>query len=103
VAVRKFQGTGSILNVKKIRKHLDENDAASVLVFHSVEENPQMSLRNRVLQTGIDFFITYYLIGFANNKWTEFHKSKPIFLIFHGAMILHCEEVFLMTFCRSQY
>jgi tRNA-dihydrouridine synthase len=60
VAVRKFLGTGSILNVKKIRKHLDENDAASVLVFHSVEENPQMSLRNRVLQTGIDFF--YHLL-----------------------------------------
>jgi hypothetical protein len=33
VAVRKlvikFVGTGFILNVKKIRKHLDENDAAS--------------------------------------------------------------------------
>jgi hypothetical protein len=49
--------TGSILNVKKIRKHLDENDEASVLVFHS--ENPQMSLRNRSLQTGIEFIITY--------------------------------------------
>jgi hypothetical protein len=74
---------GNILNVKKIRKHLDENDAAFILVFHSVEENPQMSLRNRAaLQTGIEFIIIYYLIGFANNKQTRFHKSKPIFLKF---------------------
>jgi hypothetical protein len=57
VAVRKFQGTGSILNVKKIRKHLDENDAASVLVFHSFEENRQVSRRNRALQSGIEFII----------------------------------------------
>jgi hypothetical protein len=35
--VKKCVETGSILNVNKIRKHLDENDAASVLVFHSVE------------------------------------------------------------------
>jgi predicted enzyme involved in methoxymalonyl-ACP biosynthesis len=41
--VKKFAKTGSILNVKKIRKYLDENGA--------VEENPQMLLRNRALQT----------------------------------------------------
>jgi hypothetical protein len=32
--VKKFVETGSSLNVKKIRKYLDENDEASVLVFH---------------------------------------------------------------------
>jgi transposase len=32
--VKKFGETGSSLNVKKIRKYLDENDGASVLVFH---------------------------------------------------------------------
>jgi tRNA-dihydrouridine synthase len=52
--------TGSIRNIKKIRKHIDENDAASVLVFHSLEENPQMLRRNRALQSGIEFIIIYY-------------------------------------------
>jgi hypothetical protein len=32
--VKKFVEIGSSLNVKKIRKYLDENDEASVLVFH---------------------------------------------------------------------
>jgi hypothetical protein len=45
-------------------------EAASVLVLHSVEENPQMSLKNRALQTRIEFIIIYCLIGFANNKQT---------------------------------
>jgi hypothetical protein len=60
--VKKLVETGSIRNVKKIRKHLDENDAASVLVFHSLEENPQMSPRNRALQNGIAFIIIYLLL-----------------------------------------
>jgi hypothetical protein len=34
---------------KKTRKDLDENGAVSILVFHSIEENPQMSLKNRAL------------------------------------------------------
>jgi hypothetical protein len=42
--VRIFEETGSIVNVKKIRKHLDENDAVSGSAFHSVGENPQMLL-----------------------------------------------------------
>jgi hypothetical protein len=32
--VKKFMEIGSSLNVKKIRKYLDENDGASILVFH---------------------------------------------------------------------
>jgi hypothetical protein len=32
--MKKFVEIGSSLNVKKIRKYLDENDGASVLVFH---------------------------------------------------------------------
>jgi transposase len=57
--VKIFEETGSILTVKKIRKHLDENDAASGSVLHSVEENLQMLLRNRALQTEIEIIIIY--------------------------------------------
>jgi tRNA-dihydrouridine synthase len=73
--VKKLVETGSIRNVKNIRKHLDENDTASVLVFHSLEENPEMLRRNRALQSGIKFII-------ANNKQTRFHKNKLISLKF---------------------
>jgi hypothetical protein len=67
------------LYVKKLRKHLDENDAASVLVFQSLEENPQMSRRNEALQSGIQFIISYYLIGFASNKQSRFIKVSRYF------------------------
>jgi hypothetical protein len=63
------------LYVKKIRKHLDENDAASVLVFQSLEENPQMSRRNKALQSGIQFIIIYY----ASNKQARFIKVSRYF------------------------
>ena len=51
--VRKFLETGSVLDIKRSRKGLNEDDAASVLALHSVTETPKLSLRRRALQIGI--------------------------------------------------
>lgn len=45
--LKKFNETGSVMNVKKPKKKYDQNDAATVLAIGSVLDNPKLSLRNR--------------------------------------------------------
>ncbi|KAJ8954791.1 hypothetical protein NQ318_014902 [Aromia moschata] len=49
--VTKFLETGSVLDIKKSKKLLNEDDAASVLALHSVREAPRLSLRRRAIET----------------------------------------------------
>ncbi|KAJ8947681.1 hypothetical protein NQ318_009566 [Aromia moschata] len=51
--VAKFLETGSVLDIKKSKKWLNEDDAASVLALHSVREAPRLSLRRRAIETEI--------------------------------------------------
>ncbi|KAJ8934022.1 hypothetical protein NQ318_007115 [Aromia moschata] len=51
--VTKFLETGSVLDIKKSKKLLNEDDAASVLAIHSVREAPILSLRRRAIETEI--------------------------------------------------
>lgn len=51
--VIKFLRTGSVLDIKRPQKSLNEDDAASVLAIHSVSEFPRLSLRRRAIVTGI--------------------------------------------------
>lgn len=45
--VRKFTETGSVLNKMKKKRTRDEDDAATILVLNSVDENPKASVRDR--------------------------------------------------------
>ncbi|KAJ8935767.1 hypothetical protein NQ318_000240 [Aromia moschata] len=51
--VTKFLETGTVLYIKKSKKLLNEDDAASVLALHSVREAPRLSLRRRSIETEI--------------------------------------------------
>lgn len=52
--VTKFLQTGSVLDIKKSKRLLNEDDdAASVIALHSVREAPRLSLRRRAVQTEI--------------------------------------------------
>ncbi|KAJ8950812.1 hypothetical protein NQ318_012674 [Aromia moschata] len=51
--VTKFLETGSVLDIKKSKKLLNEDDAASILALHSVREAPRLSLRRRAIETEI--------------------------------------------------
>ncbi|KAJ8956009.1 hypothetical protein NQ318_006285 [Aromia moschata] len=52
--VTKFLETGSVLDIKKSNKRLNEDDAgASVLALHSVREAPRLLLRRRAIETEI--------------------------------------------------
>lgn len=48
--VKKFRETGSVLNLKKVKKSYNEDDAATLLVLQSVREDPILSLRKRATQ-----------------------------------------------------
>lgn len=51
--IKKFLTTGSVKNLKKQKKSYDEDDAATLLVLESVQDQPKPSLRRRLLQLGI--------------------------------------------------
>lgn len=45
--IKKFRETGSVLDLKKVKKKYNEDDAATLLVLQSVRESPILSLRKR--------------------------------------------------------
>ena len=74
--VRKFDKTGDVKDVKKTKNKFDENDAATLLVLDSVDNNPRLPLRERAEQIGgiSKSHIHNILVG---NKFCAF---KPTFL-----------------------
>lgn len=72
--VEKFLHTGSVTNLKKQKVTHNEEDAASLLVFDSVENQPRLSLRKRSLQIGVSKSHIQRIL-----KEAKIHPYKPIF------------------------
>lgn len=51
--IKKFEVTGSVLDKKKRKKPLDEDDAATLLALDSINEDHRLSLRKRATYCGI--------------------------------------------------
>lgn len=73
--IKKFKHTGSVENLKRKKKLFDEDDAATVVVLQSVEENPLVSLRKRAQHLLIVQKSQIQIIL----KQNKFHPFKPHF------------------------
>ncbi|KAJ8944323.1 hypothetical protein NQ318_016130 [Aromia moschata] len=87
--VTKFLETGSVLDIKKIKKW-NEDDAASVLALHSVREVPRLSLRRRAIETEISK--SHLQRIFKQNRILPF---KPKF----RHTLEECDEAKRLDFC----
>lgn len=72
--VKKFLETGSVTNLKKKKIIHNEEDAATLLVLDSVEDNPKLSLRRRSLQIGVSKSHIQRIL-----KECKMHAYKPVF------------------------
>lgn len=72
--VKKFLETGSVLNLKKKKIVRDEDDASTVLILDSVQDNPKLSLRRRALQLNMSKSHIQRVL-----KERKLYPYKPIF------------------------
>lgn len=72
--IKKFLITGSVLDVKKIKVDRNEDDASTLIVTDSIQNNPKLSLRRRSLQLGISKTHIQRIL-----KQCKIHPYKPIF------------------------
>jgi hypothetical protein len=77
--VKKFVEIGSSLNVKKIRKYLDENDEASVLVFIKLKKIPKCHLKIEVYKVELSLLLFIFLLGFQTMIRHGFIKVSQYF------------------------
>lgn len=73
--VKKFQRTGSVVDIKKEKKQYNEDDACTVLILQSVNENPLLSLRNRAKDLEVVKKSTIQKVL----KENKIYPYKPIF------------------------
>ncbi|KAJ8942984.1 hypothetical protein NQ318_001708 [Aromia moschata] len=76
--VTKFLETGSVLDIKKSKKLLNEDYAASVLELHSVREAPKLSLRKRAIETEIKNLNRNTYLGMLQNFLTDKLDELPL-------------------------
>lgn len=73
--IYKFDSTGDVKNIKKTKKQLNEDDAATLVVLDSVQEHPRWSLRKRSINLGISKSHIQRIL--VSNK---FYAFKPKFI-----------------------